>query len=208
MIDRLAKIRYEQILTRSFKSDVNLFLFENVFSKKDKGKIIKEDYEKFKSNPELEEKYLFARQLSKDEMIIEYKGVSLKVKYVDDLFKEWYNNNDILIEYKEIFRTNRFISFEDFLSFYNNDKERQCYYCGLTESMIESLIEKNKIYTKRLLIRGRKLEVDKRNPNGKYDKENMVLCCYWCNNAKSDEFSFEEFKPIGNAIKQIWEKRS
>jgi hypothetical protein len=26
------------------------------------------------------------------------------------------------------------------------------------------------------------------------------MACYWCNNAKTDEFTAEEFKPIGEAI--------
>jgi hypothetical protein len=27
--------------------------------------------------------------------------------------------------------------------------------------------------------------------------ENLCLACYWCNNAKTNYFSFEEFKLIG-----------
>ncbi|MDR0560263.1 MAG: hypothetical protein LBG92_08825 [Prevotellaceae bacterium] len=39
-----------------------------------------------------------------------------------------------------------------------------------------------------------------------YNSENCVLACAWCNNAKTDAFTEEEFKPIGKMIgKQIAE---
>ncbi|KOH46766.1 hypothetical protein NC99_04170 [Sunxiuqinia dokdonensis] len=34
-----------------------------------------------------------------------------------------------------------------------------------------------------------------------------MFSCYWCNNAKTDTFSSEEFKIIGKEIGKIWEKR-
>jgi hypothetical protein len=37
------------------------------------------------------------------------------------------------------------------------------------------------------------LEVDRINPNGSYSRENSVLCCYFCNNDKSDVFSGEMY---------------
>lgn len=86
--------------------------------------------------------------------------------------------------------------------------EKKCHYCGITEPEIEQLILKDLIHTKRLVTRGRKLEIDRVSPNLPYDTlSNLVFCCYWCNNAKSDEFSAEEFKPLGEAIKIIWQQR-
>ena len=37
--------------------------------------------------------------------------------------------------------------------------------------------------------------------------ENCVVCCYWCNNAKTDEFNYYEFIPIGKEIQRAWEAR-
>ncbi len=56
--------------------------------------------------------------------------------------------------------------------------------------------------------RGRRLEIDRINPSLSYDRlENLVWCCYWCNNAKSNFFTKEEFMPIakiiGEALKKI-----
>lgn len=33
------------------------------------------------------------------------------------------------------------------------------------------------------------------------------MACYWCNNAKTDEFTAEEFKEIGKEIRKIWDVR-
>jgi 5-methylcytosine-specific restriction endonuclease McrA len=51
--------------------------------------------------------------------------------------------------------------------------------------------------------RGFNLEVDRKDPKGKYSPENCVLACYPCNNAKSDVFSYNEFLMIGKVIGRI-----
>jgi len=99
---------------------------------------------------------------------------------------------------------------EDFFvnTFYGeNNAHRKCKYCGISESEIQKLISKGKIKTKRLTTRGRTMEVDRIRPHETYKENNIVLSCYWCNNAKTDEFTFDEFKPIAKAIKKTWEKR-
>ncbi|WP_457561813.1 hypothetical protein [Caminibacter pacificus] len=80
-----------------------------------------------------------------------------------------------------------------------------CEYCGITQDEVNELFNKNKIYTKR--NRGYSMEIDKKEPFKGYTKDNIVSCCYWCNNAKSDEFSYKEFKEIAKSIRKIWEKR-
>ena len=86
--------------------------------------------------------------------------------------------------------------------------ERRCHYCKITEDEIDQLIRKNLITTKRLTTRGRKLEIERLSPNEFYDNLNyLVLCCYWCNNAKTDEFTSEEFEQVGRLIGIIWKNR-
>jgi 5-methylcytosine-specific restriction endonuclease McrA len=48
--------------------------------------------------------------------------------------------------------------------------------------------------------RGWNFEIDRKKPNLEYTTENCVAACYWCNNAKTDEFDDVEFKPIGELI--------
>ena len=40
-----------------------------------------------------------------------------------------------------------------------------------------------------------------------YKLDNVVLACYWCNNAKTDEFSPNEFKEIARGINEVWKRR-
>ena len=48
--------------------------------------------------------------------------------------------------------------------------------------------------------RWKRLEVDRIESKKPYSPENCVLACYPCNNAKSDVFSYGEFKEIGKVI--------
>ena len=81
-----------------------------------------------------------------------------------------------------------------------------CFYCHITVGDINELIDKEKIFKKRE-TRGFSMEIDRKDPNKEYSKENVVLCCYWCNNAKTDEFTETEFKTIASEIKEVWQKR-
>jgi 5-methylcytosine-specific restriction endonuclease McrA len=74
----------------------------------------------------------------------------------------------------------------------------QCYYCEITLDEICELIKNKKIYKKN--ERGWKMEIDRKDPNQEYSDANCVPSCYWCNNAKTDEFNEQEFKLIGLAI--------
>ena len=75
------------------------------------------------------------------------------------------------------------------------------------QSEIKKLINQGKIYTKRLTTRGRTMEVDRKDPKGHYEINNLIMSCYWCNNAKTDEFSYEEFRKMSCRTNDIWGKR-
>ena len=100
------------------------------------------------------------------------------------------------------------IEIRDFYVWYCK-QERKCFYCEITEKEINELIKQGKIKTKRLTTRGKRLEIERRQSELDYnDLSNLTLSCYWCNNAKSDEFSEEEFKfYIASGIKKIWQER-
>lgn len=83
-----------------------------------------------------------------------------------------------------------------------------CEYCSLTETALEELRCKPGHINKRYPQRGKSLEIDRKQSNLPYSViENLSLACYWCNNAKTDTFTEDEFRPIGQAIKLIWENR-
>ena len=72
---------------------------------------------------------------------------------------------------------------------------------------LKMLSNMNQINTKRIYSRGATMEVDKRDPQKGYQLDNLSMSCYWCNNAKTDEFDEKEFGPIARQIGLIWKKR-
>lgn len=78
------------------------------------------------------------------------------------------------------------------------EQAQQCEYCGITLNQIAELSSKQKIFKKN--ERGWVMEIDRKKPNKEYSDENCLAACFWCNNAKTDEFDDVEFKPIGLAI--------
>lgn len=98
------------------------------------------------------------------------------------------------------------VSFWDFKIWFE-ETPKKCHYCKITESDIEELLKlSGGQLTKRK--RGRKLEIDRKQPNESYAIiTNLVFSCYWCNNAKTDTFSADEFKLIGEAIGETWKRR-
>lgn len=97
-------------------------------------------------------------------------------------------------------------TFEDFLNWYDEEIFNQgCNYCGTTneQSLYLYEMQRNGIRpdATRGGKRGKRLELDRVNPNLPYDNlDNLVWCCYWCNNAKTNFFTHDEFMPIARAI--------
>ena len=131
-------------------------------------------------------------------------------KRVSELWGELKEPREKLSELRKIWKskfkeTKNTESFWKFKEWYEKT-ERKCYYCGITENQISELFNKGELYTKR--NRGRKLEIERLSPNEPYENlQNLVFSCYWCNNAKTDTFTSEEFKIIGKEIGKIWKKR-
>ena len=84
-------------------------------------------------------------------------------------------------------------------------QKHQCAYCGLTQEQNNKLWTDDKGLTKR--SRGHKMEVDRIRPNDGYVEGNILLSCYWCNNAKTDTFSLPDFKEIARGINAAWQTR-
>jgi hypothetical protein len=100
------------------------------------------------------------------------------------------------------------IDVEIFQKWYDS-KKGCCDYCGLTS--IESLqLFYGYPKSTRGGRRGKRLELDRINPliiNYGQDIKNLALACYWCNNAKTNYFTYEEFIKIGDKIKEIQQIR-
>jgi 5-methylcytosine-specific restriction endonuclease McrA len=118
------------------------------------------------------------------------------------------NKQKAILEIKNLWRRKKMkIPLDEFIKWYLS-QDKKCFYCGITEEEIKNLLDNGKLITKRIKTRGRKLELDRKAPNLSYDNiDNLVFSCYWCNNAKTDEFTTNEFKEVGKVFKKIWEKR-
>jgi hypothetical protein len=90
----------------------------------------------------------------------------------------------------------------------------KCHYCKMEEG--EFLKLWGGFYG--LPYRGRRLEIDRRKTvvkkgndiikiDRKYALKNCVLACALCNMAKSNMFTYDEFKRVGEVIKEIWQER-
>lgn len=85
------------------------------------------------------------------------------------------------------------LSYEDFLGF---TKESECHYCGAAIIWPMHNLSKN----------GYRSNLDRKDNSLGYLKSNVVVCCWPCNETKSDRFTYEQFLEIGNLIRK-WEGR-
>jgi len=142
-----------------------------------------------------------------------YEEISKKLGIEKNQLSKWWEEckpeREKISKIRTLYNRKKFknIPFPEFYDWYQK-QENHCHYCGVTEEEIDTLIKEGKITTKRLTTRGRKLELERRLPNLEYDRiDNLVLCCYWCNNSKTDEFTEAEFRPIGIDFGKIWKNR-
>ncbi len=89
------------------------------------------------------------------------------------------------------------------LKLYERDGKK-CHYCEIKEGDFIPIW--GKFYKKKggKGGRGKILELDRKDNEKGYNEKNCVLSCAICNNAKSDKFTYEEFKRVGKTIKKIW----
>lgn len=90
---------------------------------------------------------------------------------------------------------------EELKSILKKEQGEKCYYCEISENKFIPLW--GIFYT----TRGRKLEIDRTDNSKGYVRDNCVLACALCNNAKSNKFSKDEFKKVGKVIKKVWQAR-
>jgi hypothetical protein len=90
------------------------------------------------------------------------------------------------------------ITFENLLEF---TKIKKCTYCDAEIQWPEHKVNKN------YKIKCR-YNLDRKNNNLGYTKENCCVCCSECNSIKSDRFTYEEMLILGKTINQIIKNRS
>jgi len=203
------KRKYYDIIPRSFKTKLEISLFERCIVKGNLENITVQDFKHFEIDQDLVMKYQRAWQLEGDQSLEEG---GIKMKTVDNMIEKWLKKNvklkeELFENYKILFITDYF-PFSEFEKIYDRDPHKRiCHYCKKSDFYLTQLRKEGKIYTKQ--FRGYTMEIDRLQPNYEYTPANVVLACYWCNNAKSDEFSEGEFTDhIGPSIEQVWDDRA
>lgn len=196
----MTKLNYRAKAIDSFRTKKNLFVFNHVLHG---GEISTENFSAFKIDEDLVHTYTaqYWQYEKKDSLLgINIEDIYHRMKQVHEDPKYSALFETCKEEYIEAFKTN--FPKEELLQLFDTGK---CAYCDITKKDIEELARIEKLYKKS--ERGWSFEIDRINSNLEYSKDNCVLSCYWCNNAKTDEFNFIEFKLIGQAIKKVWERR-
>ncbi len=192
--------RYPKKAIESFKTKIEIYLFSKVI-KEEGEKITNEDFLSFsvQDNVHMYEQYW---QLEKSEKI-KNKTVAEIEKLLEDLKSK---NSDLINSLKKKYRDEfeKVFPRKEFEKLIN---QKKCGYCKLGIDDFNNFRKKELIRKKQLTRGWDKLEIDRKYPNLEYTKENTVMSCYWCNNAKTDEFTAEEFEKIAMSIKNVWLER-
>lgn len=196
-------ITYNSIAQRSFKAKWKIYLFKKVVSKAE-DTIDIHDFEKFVLEDKLVKQY--TNEFWQEEAT--YVIGELTVQEIYDKIKSYEKDPKKKSKRKELLNfyvKNQFQKLMTKADFKQLTSAKSCYYCKTHIDDIEKLGEERKIRKKNL--RGWSLEVERIRPNYEYSKDNCEMSCYWCNNAKTDEFSEDEFKAIGKIIGEVFKRR-
>jgi hypothetical protein len=194
--------KYREKAIDSFNTRLTMYLFLKAITR-DWPNVSELDFRSFEIDEKLieiyttkywqyEANYELVPGLSNDDIYKEISFQEKKLKFNIDLFRNDYLENIFPVKYP----------FEDFEKLL---EAQECAYCNISINEIFGLGESQKLHKKN--YRGWTLEIDRKDSNLEYTPDNCVMACYWCNNAKTDEFTFDEFKKIGQAIHEVWVDR-
>ncbi len=226
------KNTYNRKAKESFETKYRLFVFHKYFEKNitEIDKLDVDESLDFPITDELCHSFFNLYYQKEEVQDIQYKGKNIKSsKITKDLFcydkcenkisllrltsDNYLKEQDIKVKekylklrnsYREEFKKSIF-TWEDFRDMVQNSDE--CHFCKISTEKIYKMGQNGLLRNKRSTTRGYSLEIDRLNPNLEYRKNNCEMVCYWCNNAKTDEFSYEEFKRIAEGFKVVWQNR-
>lgn len=216
---------YKSKMEDSLITKIQLFLFKKSLTEdlnikeyyrdENVDNIINE-FKSFHINNELANLFSSEYYQLKEEDDIKYNGNQKTIKEIVSnlmLSTKYMISKSNIKHLKLIFEKLKNVYENDFKNLFPEDEfnkllgNNTCFYCGITLNQITELGEKSLLNNKRSDTRGYTLEIDRKLPNLEYSINNCCMSCYWCNNAKTDEFSPKEFKHIAKGINIIWNKR-
>jgi 5-methylcytosine-specific restriction endonuclease McrA len=187
----------------SFNTKLNLYLF-NKAVQQEWNNLSLDDFRNFKISQNLDMINQYTTEYWQYEPGYELKpGLTNDFIYrqIDKKGKE----NKLLIEAFRIDYVRHFPEIFPYSEFQIILETKVCSYCQISINDITQMANKKQLHKKN--YRGWSLEIDRLDSNLEYTKNNCVMACYWCNNAKTDEFTYDEFKQIGKEIRKVWVAR-
>lgn len=89
------------------------------------------------------------------------------------------------------------LNYEDFIKIITNSN---CHYCNKELKFSKYTRDENSNYMSRAY------QLDRKNNNLGYTKENVVPCCWKCNRIKSNIYTYEDFIKLSPILKEIHNK--
>lgn len=194
--------RYHAVRKRSFERHLDLFLTTCFLRspQQDLSHVTPALYQAFHPTPQEWMFYVESQQAKSYATSVN----NINIGTLDKAIKAWLAENAPCLKDYEAFH--QCISLPAFNALFIPEPTA-CAYCHITQTEFKALRQAGQLQTKRLRTRGTSFEIDCRRPELGYTEGNLALCCYWCNNAKTDEFSDAEFQPIADALALVWRWR-
>jgi hypothetical protein len=229
--------KYNEKMKDSFHTKLAIFFFVKAFKSSisdylDSTNVenIQYEFNDFQLTSEIAKNYSSEYYQKMPNESIELDGIGLKIKdIVHNLSMkceghDFYVNTSLLrSDVRSKLPNNKFVKLyavllneykKQFVNLFPIDEfnslldQMSCSYCGISIDQINELGRSGLLHNKRSEKRGYTLEIDRKVPNLEYTPNNCCMSCYWCNNAKTDEFSYDEFKnSIAPGIRAVWNCR-
>ncbi len=201
-MEEQAKInaQYKAKAKNSFTTKMNLFIYNLASHGKDSFAI--EDFKEYEIDKTLVQEYVSQYWQMEEDFPIRDRSIKTIYSDITKLLRKY---KDLIKECEQYYVDRKFQEIFPLEDFKKLVAIQECHYCKITKDEIHEM-GRSKLLNKKNL-RGWNLEIDRLEPNLEYTKNNCVMACYWCNNAKTDEFTAEEFEMIGPVIQEIFRAR-
>lgn len=91
------------------------------------------------------------------------------------------------------------LTYVEFIKLISSD---ECHYCSSKVTFNEHTRDTNGNHVSRAY------QLDRKDNNIGYTRDNCVVCCWECNRLKSDRFTYEEFMLLAPVMKEIMNSRN
>lgn len=125
-------------------------------------------------------------------------GKCMKCSHKGEPYKFIYNELLKTLKRRNKHQEDDLISFKEFLEIINTKK---CHYCGENVNYNKHTRDNSGNHLSRAY------QLDRKDNEIGYTKDNLVVCCWTCNRLKSNEFSYDEFMKLSPILKKIKLKR-